>query len=83
MGRRGSPSTSAARIRIFVDVRAPDGIERPTMNELRLAPEDDHLYERVTAFLDEARSRVARLPVEVDGPDKGASARHLFDRVQQ
>jgi hypothetical protein len=29
------------------------------MNELRPAPED-HLYERVTAILDEARSRVAR-----------------------
>jgi hypothetical protein len=30
------------------------------MNELRPAPDDDHLYERVTAILDEARSRVAR-----------------------
>lgn len=53
------------------------------MNELHPAPEDDHLYERVIAVLDEARSRVARLPVELRGADKGASARHLFERVQQ
>jgi predicted nuclease of restriction endonuclease-like (RecB) superfamily len=123
------------------------------MNELRPAPEDDHLYERVTAILDEARSRVARtvntamvhaywfigreivevsqqgaeragygddllkklaakltgrfgkgftltslkrmrqfyrafpegsaLPVELGGPDKGASARHLFEGEQK
>jgi hypothetical protein len=53
------------------------------MNELRPAPEDDHLCERFSAFFAEARSRVARLPVELGGPDKGASARHLFDRVQQ
>lgn len=53
------------------------------MNDLRPALENDHLCERITAFLDEARSRVARLPVELGGPDKGASARHLFDRVQQ
>ena len=30
------------------------------MTVLRPAPEDDDLYERVTAILDEARSRVAR-----------------------
>jgi hypothetical protein len=34
-------------------------IKSPTMNELRPAPED-HLDERITAILDEARSRVAR-----------------------
>ena len=45
--------------RIVAASRVAFSIESPTMNELRPAPED-HLYERVAAILDEARSRVAR-----------------------
>jgi predicted nuclease of restriction endonuclease-like (RecB) superfamily len=45
--------------RIVAASRVAFSIESPTMNELRHAPED-HLYERVAAILDEARSRVAR-----------------------
>src|SRR5690606_33005325 len=49
--RRQSPDFSGSRAVI--------SIGSPSMSELQPAPEE-HLYERIAAILDEARSRVAR-----------------------